>query len=117
MTIWSAEDWSYRITATRTILVKNKNAKNQRILAEDTRTKLLVTIDVSDNASFKTLRIGKEYTVELKIYTSKSTENVDKTFVELFEVLDVDQPVESFLNALCTYPNLVRIELEEIENE
>lgn len=117
MTIWNAEDWNYRITDTRTVLAKSKNLKDHKILAEDIRTKLPLIIEVPDNVLFQTIKVGKEYTMALKIYTAKSTENVDRKFVELFEVLDVDLPAESFLNATCAYPNLVRFELQEIENE
>ena len=117
MAIWTAENWNYRITATRIILAKSKNLKTRKILAEDIRTRLPLTIEVLDDVLTQTIEAGKEYTMILKIYTAKSTENVESDLDELFQVLDVDQPAESFINAMCAHPNLVRFELQEIESE
>jgi hypothetical protein len=117
LAIWNAENWNYRTTATRTVLAKSKNLKTRKILAEDVRTKLPLTIEVLDKVLIPAIKAGKEYTMVLKIYTAKSTENVERNFDELFQVLDVDQPAESFINAMCACPNLVRFELQEIEIE
>jgi CBS domain containing-hemolysin-like protein len=63
--------------------------------------------DVITMSGFVTHHLGrlpkKGETLEIKGYA--------------LEVLDVDQPAESFLNAKCAYPNLVRFELQEIETE
>jgi hypothetical protein len=115
MAIWNASIWNYRKTDTRTVVVKVKNLKNNKIVVEDIDTKLPFTLEISGNFSVNTMVVGKEYTVTLKIFTAKSTKDLKEGFIELFQVLDVDQPTEAFLTAACSYPALVRFVLSEIE--
>jgi len=115
MAIWNASVWNYRKTDTRTVVVMAKNLKNNKIVVEDIDTKLPFTLEISGNFSVHTVEVGEEYTVTFKIFTAKSIKDLKEELVELFQVLDVDQPTEAFLTAACSYPALVRFELAEIE--
>ena len=64
----------------------------------------------------KSIEVEKEYLATLKVYTLKDVEGVKSDFVEFFEVLDVDQPFEDFINAYWLYPKYVRFELVEVES-
>jgi hypothetical protein len=115
MSIWKVDKWNYRITSKRSILVKNKDKDQHKVVAVDLATKLPFVLEVPKDVSMQTINAGKEYLVTLRIYTAKSTENVSADYIELFQVLDVDRPAENFLSATCCYPDLVRFELEDIE--
>lgn len=115
MAIWNASVWNYRKTDTRAVVVMAKNLKNNKIVVEDIDTKLPFTLEISEDFSVHTMAVGKEYTVTLKIFTAKSIKDLKEELVELFQVLDVDQPTEAFLTAACSYPSFVRFELAEIE--
>ena len=115
MAIWNASIWNYRKTDTRTVVMMVKNLKNNKIVVEDIDTKLPFNLEISENVSVHTMKEGKEYTITLKIFTAKSIKDLKEELVELFQVLDVDQPTEAFLTAARSYPALVRFELSEIE--
>ena len=115
MAVWNASVWNYRKTDTRMVVVKAKNLKNHKMVVEDVDTKLPFAIDISANIRVNSIEVGKEYAVTVKIFTARSIKDLRKEFIELFQVLDVDQPGEAFLTAACSYPALVRFELTEIE--
>lgn len=115
MSVWNASEWSYRTSSTRNVLIKGKNAKQRKILAEDVSTRLPFVLDLSENVPIRTMKVGKEYLMTFKIYTAKSTEDVKAEFIELFQILDVDRPAEDFLSLACHYPNLIRFEFVDIE--
>lgn len=115
MSIWKADKWNYRITSKRSILIKNKDKDQHKVAAVDQTTKLPLVLEVTKDVSMQTIEAGKEYLATVRIYTAKSAENVSADYIELFQVLDVDQPAEDFLSATCCYPNLIRFELEDIE--
>jgi hypothetical protein len=116
MAIWKADQWNFRIFDRREILVKSKQKGNRRIYAEDTLTKKSLILELVEDVPENSVELGKMYTARIKVYTSKSAEGVDTNFVELFQVLDVDRPIEDFLEAACRYPDFVRFELVEIED-
>lgn len=115
MSIWKADKWNYRITNKRSILIRNESKDQHKVVAVDLTTKLPFVLEVPKDVSMQIIKAGKEYLVTMRIYTAKSTENVSADYIELFQVLDVDQPAENFLSATCCYPNLIRFELEDIE--
>ncbi len=115
MSIWKTDKWNYRITSKRSILIRNKSIDQHKVGAVDLTTKLPIVFEVSKDVSMQAIKVGKKYLVTVRIYTAKSTENVSADYIELFQVLDVDQPAENFLSATCCYPNLIRFELEDIE--
>jgi hypothetical protein len=115
MAIWNASLWNYRKTDTRTVVLMAKNLKSHKIVVKDINTKLPFSLEISENVSVHTMEVGKEYTVTLKIFTAKFIKDLKEGFIELFQVLDVDQPIEAFLTVACSYPALVRFELAEIE--
>jgi len=115
MAIWNASLWNYRKTDTRIVVVKAKNLKNHKIVVEDVDTKSPFTLEISANVSAHTIEVGKEYAATIKIFTAKSITDLRKEFIELFQVLDVDQPTEAFLTVACTNSASIRFELAEIE--
>jgi hypothetical protein len=115
MAIWNASVWNYRTTDTRIVVVKGKNLKNHKIVVEDVDTKLPFALEISANVPVHKIKVGKEYTATVKIFTARSIKDLEKEFIELFEVLDVDQPTEAFLTASCSHQALIRFELTEIE--
>jgi hypothetical protein len=63
----------------------------------------------------KELSGDKEYLANLKVYTAKKLDNIDKDFIDFFEALDIDQNIEDFIKAYWIYPSKIRFELVEIE--
>jgi hypothetical protein len=115
MAIWNASEWNYRKTDMRTVIVKAKNLNDHKLVVEDVGTKLPFILEISANVPLHTIKVGQEYTVRIEIFTAKSMKDLKKEFIELFQVLDVDQPTEAFLSATCSHSALVRFELTEIE--
>ena len=106
--------WNYRITATRSVLVKSKNECLRKALAIDLSSGIPFVFVISD-VSVEALEVEKEFSATLMVYTSKKVGDVEKEFVEFFEVLDVDQSFEDFVNVYWLYPNHVSFELSGIE--
>ena len=106
--------WNYRITATRVVSVKSKNECLRKALAIDLSSGIPFVFVISD-VSVEALEVEKEFSATLKVYTSKNVGDVEKEFVEFFEVLDVDQSFEDFVNVYWLYPNNVLFELSGIE--
>ena len=108
-------DWNYRKTDQRLIVVKTKNVDIRKAAALDVLTNLPFAINIPENISMEELQPEKEYLAQLKVYTSKDLEGVDKEFFNFFEALDVDQDMEDFIKAYWVYPSKIRFELVEIE--
>jgi hypothetical protein len=61
------------------------------------------------------LQSEKEYLAQLKVYTSKNIDGIDKEFIDFFDSLDIDQAIEDFIKAYWIYPSKILFELSEIE--
>jgi hypothetical protein len=108
-------NWNYRKIEQRLIVIKTKNEKVRKTAALDVLTNLFVTIDVPENINMTELQPEKEFLAQLKVYTSKNLDGIDKEFVEFFDTLDIDQAIEDFIKAYWIYPNKISFELAEIE--
>ena len=108
-------NWNYRKIDQRLIVIKTKNEKVRKTAALDVLTNLFVTIDVPENINMAELQPEKEFLAQLKVYTSKNLDGIDKEFVEFFDTLDIDQAIEDFIKAYWIYPNKISFELTEIE--
>lgn len=83
--------WNFRITEIRPVMVKAKNECLRKALAIDLSSGLPFALVISENVRMEALEVGKKFSATLKVFTSKNVEDVEKEFVEFFEVLDVDQ--------------------------
>ncbi len=108
-------DWNYRITEQRQIIVKAKNERGRKVSVIDLSTNLPFPLEAAEIFSLESLELEKGYFATLKVYTSKNIGKVEQSAVEFFETLDVDQTVEDFIKAYWLYPNLIRFELVEAE--
>lgn len=95
--------------------MKSKEKNKRRILGEDTSTKMSFILELAQDVRAELIEVGKIYNARIKVYTAKSVERVKAEFSELFQELDVDRPMEDFIEATCCYPELVRFELVETE--
>ncbi len=116
MAIWNSDKWNFRISGLRTILVKGKDENKRRIVAEDTSTEMPFILELARALPIESIELGKRYAVNIRVYTIKSAEEVKPEFTELFEVLDVDRPMEDFIRATCCNPRLIRFQIVEIED-
>jgi hypothetical protein len=108
-------EWNYRVTATRTILVKAKNDRMRKAVATDMASGLPFAFEIPIEIPAEAVEVEKEASATLKVYTLKSAQGVDSEFTEFFEVLDVDQSFENFVKAYWMYPNHIAFELTRIE--
>ncbi len=108
-------DWNYRKTDQRLIVVKTKNENIGKAAALDVLTNLSFSVDIPEKITVKNLLLEKEYLANLKVYTSKNLDGIDKEFFNFFDALDVDQAMEDFIRAYWVYPSKIRFELEAIE--
>jgi hypothetical protein len=108
-------DWNFRKTDQRLIVIKTKNANINKAAALDVLTNLSFAIEVPENIPMENLQPEKEYLTQLKVYTSKNLEGIDKEFFNFFDALDVDQDIENFIKAYWVYPTKIRFELSEVE--
>ena len=108
--------WNFRILDKRQVMVKAKNDSVRKFSVVDVLTGLPFPLEVPADFSMDTVELEKEYLATLKVYTLRNVEGVKSDFVEFFEVLDVDQTVEDFINAYWLYPNYIRFELVEVES-
>lgn len=114
-TLDKASDWVYRVFDRRTISVRAKNDQVRKIAVVDLVTGLPFALEVPAEFSMDVMEVDKEYFASIKVYTTRKIEGVPKDFVEFFEVLDVDQPMEDFIKAYWLYPKLIKFELVEAE--
>lgn len=115
---WSRPDsaeWNYRVTDRRLVIVKAKNVNARKMAVMDVLTNLPFAIEAQEREDLENISTEKEYLVDLKVYTSTKVGEVDSEFVNFFEVLDVDQKIEDFINAYWIYPSKIRFELADIE--
>ena len=108
-------DWNFRKIDQRLIVVKTKNQNVRKAAALDVLTNLPFAINVPENIPMEDLQPEKEYLAQLKVYTSKNLEGIDKDFVDFFDALDIDQATEDFIKAYWIYPSKIRFELVELE--
>jgi hypothetical protein len=108
-------NWNYRKIEQRLIVIKTKNEKVRKAAALDVLTNLFITINVPENISMIELQPEKEYLAQLKVYTSKNLDGIDKEFIDFFDSLDIDQAIEDFIKAYWIYPSKILFELSEIE--
>jgi hypothetical protein len=108
-------DWNFRKRDQRLIVVKTKNANIRKVSALDVLTNISFTLNVPVNISLEDLQLEKVYLAQLKFFTSKSLEAIDKEFDNFFDALDVDQAAEDFIKAYWVYPSKIRFELVEVE--
>jgi hypothetical protein len=108
-------DWNFRKTDQRLIVIKTKNANIHKAAALDALTNLTFALEVLENIPMESLQLEKEYLTQLKVYTSKSLEGIDKEFFNFFNALDIDQDMENFIKAYWVYPSKLRFELIEVE--
>jgi len=108
-------EWNYRITEQRQILVKAKNNRIHRVSTIDLATNLPFPLETTEDFQMESLELEKGYFATLKVYTLKNIGKVEGSAVEFFEALDVDQSVEDFIKAYWLYPTLIRFELVEAE--
>ena len=66
-------------------------------------------------ASIQELKVGQNFLANLRVYTSKNLEGIDKDFTDFFEALDIDQNIEDFIKVYWIYPTKIRFELTDLE--
>ena len=108
-------DWNFRVFDKRLVVVKTKNESAHKVAVLDVLTNLTFAVEVPDTVTIQDLISGKEYLVNLRVYTSKDIKGVDSNFIDFFEVIDVDQGIEDFIKAYWIYPGKIRFELVDIE--
>jgi hypothetical protein len=108
-------DWNFRKTDQRLILIKTKNASIHKAAALDVLTNLSFSMNIPESILMEDLQLEKEYLAQLRVYTLKSLEGIDKEFFNFFDALDVDQVMEDFIKAYWVYPSKIRFELVEVE--
>ena len=108
-------NWNFRVFDKRLVVVKAKNDDARKLAVLDVLTNLSFAIEVPEGISIQELKVGTEYLANLKVYTSKNLEGVDKDFIDFFEDLDIDQNTEDFIKAYWIYPSKIRFELIDVE--
>jgi len=108
-------NWNFRVFDKRLVVVKAKNDGARKIAVLDVLTTLSFASEVPDRISMQELNVGTEYLANLRVYTSKSLEEVNEDFINFFEDLDVDQSIEDFIKAYWIYPSKIRFELIDVE--
>jgi len=110
-----ATDWNFRVFDKRLIVVKGKNENARKAAVLDVLTNIPFTIEVPDMVSMEELKVDQNFLANLRVYTSKNLEGVDKNFTDFFEALDIDQSIEDFIKAYWIYPSKIRFELIDVE--
>jgi hypothetical protein len=108
-------EWNFRIFDKRLVVVKTKNVNVRKVAVLDILTNLMFAVEVPDMISMEELTAEQEYLANLRVYTTKKLEGIDKEFLDFFQNLDVDQNVEDFIRVYWIYPNKIRFELIEVE--
>jgi len=108
-------EWNFRKTDQRLIVIKTKNINIRKVAALDVLTNMSFALDVPVNISLEDLQLEREYLAQIKFFTQKSLEAIDKEFHNFFEALDIDQAAEDFIKAYWVYPSKIRFELVEVE--
>ena len=108
-------NWNYRISASRQITIKAKNANLRKISAIDISTNLPFPLEIPTDIPMESLGVEKGYFITFKVYTVKRAQGVRADFVEFFEVLDIDQMAEDFIKSYWLYPDYIKFEAIEAE--
>ncbi len=108
-------NWNFRILDKRLVIVKTKSEPAHKAAVLDALTNLIFTVQVPDAATLQQLTQENEYLLTLKVYTSKSVDDVDKEFIAFFEAVDIEQNIDDFIKAYWVYPGKIRFELVEVE--
>jgi hypothetical protein len=108
-------DWNFRKTDQRLIVIKTKNTNIHKVAALDVLTNLSFSMGIPESTPMEDLQFEKEYLAQLRVYTLKSLEGIDKEFFNFFDALDIDQVMEDFIKAYWVYPSKIRFELVEVE--
>jgi hypothetical protein len=87
----------------------------RKAAAIDLSIDLPFAFEIPENVSVEAVEVEKRFSATLKVYTAKNVEGVESEFIEFFEVLDVDQSFENFVQAYWMYPNYIAFELTRIE--
>jgi len=109
------EEWNFRITTQRLIVMKTKAASVRKAAALDVLTNLSIALSIPKEFAIEDLAANKEYLATLKVFTSKNVKGIDPEFVNFFDALDIDQSADDFIKAYWAYPNKIRFELSEVE--
>lgn len=109
------EQWNFRLTTQRLIVVKTVAASVRKAAVLDVFTNLSIALNIPETFAMETLQADKQYLASFKVYTSKDLEGVDSEFVNFFGALDVDQNIEDFIKAFWVYPGKIWFELVEVE--
>lgn len=110
-----SSEWNFRVFDKRLIVVKTKNEAVRKVAVLDVLTNLMFAIEIPEMVSMNELSSENEYLANLRVYTAKKVENVDKEFVNFFVALDVNQSMEDFIKAYWIYPSKIRFELIDVE--
>jgi hypothetical protein len=110
-----ARDWNFRVLDKRLIVIKTKNSSVRKMAVWDVLSNLMFGVEVPEVISMEELIVDKEYLANLKVYTSKNVQGIEKDFVNFFEILDIDQNIEDFIKAYWVYPSKIRFELSDLE--
>jgi len=110
-----SNQWNYRITDKRLVIIKTKNPNVRKAAVLDVLTNMSFAVEAQDENLLNSLGIEKEYWANLKVYTSKNLQDVDKDFINFFEAVDINQQIEDFIKAYWLYPSKIRFELFEAE--
>jgi len=110
-----SNQWNYRITDKRLVIIKTKNPNVRKAAVLDVLTKLSFAVEAQDETLLNSLGIEKEYWANLKVYTSTNLQDVDKDFISFFEAVDINQQIEDFIKAYWLYPSKIRFELFQAE--
>ncbi len=108
-------DWSFRVFDKRLVVVKAKNQSVRKLAVLDVLTNLPFAIEVPVSIEMAQFVIGREYLANLRVYSSKNMEGVEKDFISFFEAVDINQNIEDFIKAYWIYPTKIRFQVEEIE--
>jgi hypothetical protein len=110
-----SNQWNYRITDKRLVIIKTKNPNVRKAAVLDVLTNMSFAVEAQDENLLNSLGIEKEYWANLKVYTSKNLQDVDKDFINFFEAVDINQQIEDFIKAYWLYPSKIHFELFEAE--
>jgi hypothetical protein len=109
------EQWNFRLTAQRLVVLKTVAANVQKAAVLDVFTNRSFAINLPDSFAVETLQVDKQYLASLKVYTSNDLRGVDSEFIDFFGALDVDQSIEDFIKAYWVYPGKICFELVEVD--
>lgn len=109
------EQWNFRLTTQRLIVVKTVAANVRKAAVLDVFTNLSIALNIPETFAMETFQVDNQYLASFKVYTSKDLKGVDSEFVNFFGALDVDQSIEDFIKAYWVYPSKIWFELVEVE--